>query len=521
MKNKHILAVLFSVISIVSSNAQLSTGEYFYGQDAYRYSNWGLTGSARLQGLGGNYSALGADASNASGNPAGLGFYNRSEISITPFYNSLSTNTTYQDTKTTSLANNNVSVGQASLILHFEGIGTRRRSSALAISYSKQNYLPSLFNYVGTKPKSSLEDYYAELASGTNLKATDLDAFYDGKNGIYSSDAKGNPYSYDAQSAAMAYNLFLIDPTKTGSTVYKRGDPLPTKQSGGSNATGAVSQTNISYGANIDDKIYFGFGLGIAKITYDNVSSHREDFTNGQVFNNFTFTDDISIRGTGLNLSVGGILKATKNLQIGANFISPTWYSMSESYNSNAKVDINKIDKTAPTQLYLDQSDFDYDVRTPIRANFGLTYLFGKSGLITADAEYVGYSAMGVSYTDNTDSFAAEFTARQKRAIQNTYNDVVNFKVGGEFRIDALRLRAGVNYRPDPYKVSEGIDRSQTNFSAGAGYRSSKFFFDVAGVFGQYKSGYTPYELANKANYSSAQINTNMTNIVVSIGTFF
>ncbi|HSI91080.1 MAG TPA: hypothetical protein VK927_08185, partial [Adhaeribacter sp.] len=55
--------------------------------DALRYSNLSFGGTARIQGIGGAQTALGADASSMNGNPAGLGFYRKSEFTFSPGLN--------------------------------------------------------------------------------------------------------------------------------------------------------------------------------------------------------------------------------------------------------------------------------------------------------------------------------------------------------------------------------------------------------------------------------------------------
>ncbi|HEV7383040.1 MAG TPA: hypothetical protein VGN64_24755, partial [Dyadobacter sp.] len=66
-----------------------------YASDAFRYSEITQNGTARYQSLGGNHAAIGGDASSIFGNPAGLGFYNRSEIAITPVFTSVANKTEY------------------------------------------------------------------------------------------------------------------------------------------------------------------------------------------------------------------------------------------------------------------------------------------------------------------------------------------------------------------------------------------------------------------------------------------
>ena len=88
MKITKIIITSALILGGINAQAQLSLGGHFYGEDALRYSQSKISGSARMQGMGGGYTALGADATNAYSNPAGLGFYNRSELSITPVFNS-------------------------------------------------------------------------------------------------------------------------------------------------------------------------------------------------------------------------------------------------------------------------------------------------------------------------------------------------------------------------------------------------------------------------------------------------
>ncbi|MEL6804605.1 MAG: hypothetical protein AAFO91_12585, partial [Bacteroidota bacterium] len=54
--------------------------------DALRHSQTGLTGTARAQGMGGAFSAVGADISSGYLNPAGLGLLRSSKFTISPVF---------------------------------------------------------------------------------------------------------------------------------------------------------------------------------------------------------------------------------------------------------------------------------------------------------------------------------------------------------------------------------------------------------------------------------------------------
>lgn len=66
-------------------------------EDALRYSQYNATGSARIMGIGGSQFAIGGDVSNISGNPAGLGFFRKSEFSFTPSYGNWKSTSSFMD----------------------------------------------------------------------------------------------------------------------------------------------------------------------------------------------------------------------------------------------------------------------------------------------------------------------------------------------------------------------------------------------------------------------------------------
>jgi hypothetical protein len=94
---KLILKSLILSVCAFTVKAQGTDPAYFNLRKFYSQDN---LGTARSQAMGGAFTALGGDLSNTYINPAGLGFYNRSEFSGT--FNLLSKNTSanYIDTKT-------------------------------------------------------------------------------------------------------------------------------------------------------------------------------------------------------------------------------------------------------------------------------------------------------------------------------------------------------------------------------------------------------------------------------------
>ena len=111
MTTRHlVLAGLF----LSGGAASAQTGDIYAGE-AFRFSEIQQTGTARFKGIGGNQTALGGDASNIFGNPAGLAFYNRSELSISPSLNLVNTSANYLGNTQTGNGNK-FSVGQLGLV---------------------------------------------------------------------------------------------------------------------------------------------------------------------------------------------------------------------------------------------------------------------------------------------------------------------------------------------------------------------------------------------------------------------
>ena len=139
-----------------------------------------------------------------------------------------------------------------------------------------------------------------------------------------------------------------------------------------------------------------------------------------------------------------------------------------------------------------------------------MAFFFQKNGFISADIEYVDYSNTNLSSNDFP-------TTADNRTIEQLYTSVVNFRVGGEYRYDIFRFRGGFGYYGDP-DTTEIVDLSRTEFSLGAGVRLKNFFIDL-GVVSSFanESSYSPYTFFDGTG-PTANIETNNTNAVLTLG---
>lgn len=487
-----------------NSFAQLSFNGHFYGEDALKFYKYGNVGSAKVQGMGGAFTALGGDISNSFLNPAGLGYFNKSEFSFSPIFTNSNTNTSYIDTKN-SLSSSSINIGQVGAVFSNRGVGSRKKRSAWAITYNTLARFNNDYNYSGVNNRSSITDHFAEKANARGVSSTVLNDEFNTQTGLTQS------------TTALYYQTFLID-IENGKYVPSELS-IPVNQSGRVTETGSLGQFNLSYGANFDDRTYVGGSIGIQNLNYNLLTDHSESFPKAQVIDNLRYSDDLYVKGAGINLTLGTIFKVSESVRVGVSLVSPTAMKVNETIVST--ISIKQLPNTFNTDfptISTVPNDFTYRISSPFRANVGgAFFLPAKRGVISIEAEYVGYGMMNIK-----DKEDVRWSSDQKRAIQNNFKDVINLKAGGEVRVGVARLRAGLNYLCDPRKNSSQYNsKSIIVGSLGAGVRNAKFFGDISYSRSASTSSYTPYTVANASDYASAAVSTNTGVLGISIGTYF
>ncbi len=519
-----------------------------YSGDVFRFSNQPINGTARFQGLGGNHAALGGDASTVSGNPAGLGFYNRSELSISPGLNLLNVQSQYID-RTTPSNKTAPSINNVALIFAGDPSkrGTRWKRTAFGVTYSQQANLLNEFTFTGLNAKSSLADAFAQDLNRYGINSTDLNNAFDNKtnsvqNLYYNSSREISGTSY----LSAAYQLYLVEPVGNTNT-YARTDRFTnattgsvrgTQQTQSFSARGRQTQWTFAYAGNLDDKLYLGASVALTRSRYDFTNRYDEAFANPDQIRGLSDRSELSVRGNGFNASLGAIYRATPFLQLGATVQSPTFSSMSETYTRTLGVDIvgirdvdaqgRPVRFVPDVQSYdLPPNDFEYTMTTPLRASGGATFFAGKYGFVTATAEYVAYSGMrvGTSVYDRAADNQA-FKSDNTGFVKSIYQNVVNLRAGAELRAGMFRVRGGAAYLPSPYKstfdaLAKNGDRNTLLFSGGLGVRNERFFADVSGVVYGSKTAYVPYTVNNPQDFAGASLKSRITNLTLSVGTFF
>ncbi|MCD8540709.1 MAG: hypothetical protein LRY55_13775 [Leadbetterella sp.] len=498
---KLILTGLAAITLGLTAKAQGTDEPFFHLRKFYTQGNYG---TARSQAMGGAFTALGADLSNTYINPAGLGFYNRSEFSGT--FNVVGGNNTATYIGQSETTNrSSLDIGQLGVVFSRDGLGSRLKKSNFGISYSTLSNFSNIYAYGGSNNAHSISDSFAELANASGLTPEEIAEDY---------DKYGN--APDGFSMAVMGGLLFYD---EGRYVVNE-DALPVSQSGKVTESGNLGQLNISYGANFDDKTYFGAGLGIQTLRFDRATTFDETFPAASSYLRSQYYDnELAISGTGLNLTLGVIRRLNEHLNVGASLTTPTLMWVTDSF-----IQYGAVDPVTPDAVLYETSaqtaldEFKYRIVSPLRASAGISaFLPKKIGVVSLEAEYVGFSRMGVK-----DKNSAGWSDGQNGAIQDEYKDVVNLKAGIELRKGIGRLRGGINYINDPLRYASdfNVKKNTVIGSAGIGIRNANFFADLSYSRSISTGAYNPYVL-NDESHNSVTFRQTRGTVGITIGSFF
>lgn len=502
---KKFLTVLL-LATVASTGA---TYAQYYG-DALRFSQTGYGSSARFKGLGGAQISLGGDISSLGGNPAGLGMFTRSEFSITPEFNGSSANARYLGTSTKD-TKNQLNLNQAGIVWYNPIVkpkGADLNKGAVSVvwglGYNRNNDFSSNFSYGGKNANNSIADYYSEIATGQT------------------------PNQFSTGSLEkMAYDNFLIDELASNNTLYQPATSLNNDQRKYETKSGSTSELNFSGALNISNQLYLGASIGLVNMRYTSNAEYLESGTNistnpdnDMVGKNYTlsYRQNQVTDGSGINGRLGLIFKPTNAVRLGATFQTPTWVHMQDSYSEVLDTRYTgggtNTNFTNADQTYA----FEYNLRTPYKGSLGASVILGGNALLTADVDYVDYASIKFSTSSNYRDYT---TINQNNAdVKSNYTSAVNFRVGGEYKIDQFSLRAGYGLNGSPIKNDDDNKFDTKFYSGGLGYRYSNYYFDVA--YQRVESNYTtsPYTLSDFSE-PSADIKIARNNLFLTFGVRF
>ncbi|MBS1583560.1 MAG: hypothetical protein JST66_15265 [Bacteroidetes bacterium] len=459
------------------------SGTFVLGQneeDALRYSQTLPGGTARSWAMGSAFGAVGADPASASLNPAGFGLYNTSEISFTPGFEVNDAKAKHYGTSATG-NDNRFSFNNLSLMLSYPGSsGSDWRGGVFGVSFDRQASF-----------------HWEQRAVGDNVNSTILQRFVNEANGTAPGDlADAFPFTSD-----LAYQTYALNPTgDTIANTYDSAIPFGSdvRQEHTISTSGRLNTTSLFYAANYMDRLYIGGSLGIVGVRYDRRTTHRETTLDETLdLKDLSYQENLRTTGSGIDLKVGVIGRATDNLRLGLAFHSPMWLQMNDAYTYSMNTGFRTPDANGKTGYSWDSPDgaYAYRVRTPWRVVASAAYVAGKHGLVSVDYGYTNFRQSklnsGVNAADDYD-FSME-----NDVIHQDLRSTHSVRVGTEWRSGPWYFRGGWGYWPDAYADNDARQgTAYMRYTAGFGFRSEHVSVDLAGIYGTRDIKYFQYDPA-------------------------
>ncbi len=468
--------------------------------DALRFSERSVATGARMMGLAGAGTAGLADPSALFSNPAGLGFYRHSEVSGALGFSNVGDRASY-------LVGGAGSDFEADLqntrLDHFAYVArapVARGSLVFGAAYQQTHLFDRDLSFRNETNQTSISSSYLPYSDEYEVDGNgDLNFFNDtpllGYNaGLIEYAPTNNP----------AENQF-IEAVLPGTTIEQRGQVLEQGIMQEVSVGGAVEGArNVMFG--LSANLSFGryrFDRRFEELDVNGENGPDDYFitvgnTEYAGFDALTVRDEIRSDLFGINLRGGFSARvAQMPLHVGLTVETPTYYNINEDY----RTEVETVFDQGGSLAYGGRADepgfgtYEYQITTPWRLGAGVAYV-GAPLTISADFETLNWQEMRFDSNDLDGTFVD-----QNDEIRAGLRRVLNSRVGAEYSLGSVVLRAGYAYQPDPRKQddvfdtnTDTVDRSRTTVSLGAGVRLARgTFVDLGWMHTQFDDAYTPY----------------------------
>jgi hypothetical protein len=458
------MKVLTTIIAIsLTSMVGLAQNE----TDVFRYSNSHFGGSARYNALGGAMGAIGADFSSISVNPAGMGRYRTSDFTFSAGLNLTSGGSNWNGN---TFSEGNEKMG-------FNQIGIVFTEKANANNTNKWAAVQFGFGY------NRLNDFNRSYTiEGVNNRSFSEQLAYQGEGILEEDLSSQSPYA-----AGPAYSAWLIDPLAgSGKTIYTTQmyvDSIFTNHQ--VREQGRQGEWAIAASGNYNEKFYIGGSVGLTRIHFEQEKVHSEtSLIDTTDINAFTYTENLTTKGKGINGKLGVIYLPVKWLRVGLAYQTPTfYYSMIDTWTT----EVNTLFREASGDRAINNSGFSpdqaftYRMVTPAKITASAAFVIKAKGMISVDYEMIDYAGGKLKTNPNDINNTYDY-AFENETVAANHIKVSNLRVGAEYRLtNLLMLRGGFGFYQNGYNdsvVSQTLPK--ISYSGGVGYRSKAFYVDLA-----------------------------------------
>ena len=461
--------------------------------DALRYNQTSLSGSARYNALSGAFGALGGELSSISINPAASSVFLSSELSVTAnAFNNEVTSSYFNNKNINSF--NGVDLSQAGIVVVLKDEGSSKWSKiSFGFNYQVNNNFDNNILARGNNSNNNgIDKYFLHHAMNRNL---DDISQINGENfrEAYINIGEQPNLGYSAQQALFGYEGYVINPLFSGDS-NQPNDPLSPINPVYDYTSNTVPLNNgfyheyflNSFGINrlytfnisgsFKDKFYFGLNINSHRFDYtEKIDFYESNYANESGIKALRFNNYLTSLGEGGSFQIGSIYKLNNKIRLGLVINSPIYYTINESLSQFLVTDLDSNPKNDELILDPETEIFfpEHKLNSAGSVKGSFAYIINTKGLLSFDFTRKNYS--GIRYRPGGNNY---LDTSLNNEIRNKLRSNNIIQVGGEIRLNPqISLRAG--YLAES-SSSNLYDNSITSLSFGIGYSFEYGIIDLS-----------------------------------------
>jgi long-subunit fatty acid transport protein len=420
-------------------------------QDLQRFAERQIAGTARYVGMGGAMTAIGGVPSAVLDNPAGLGLYRRSELSVTLDETIDRTSQVYQ---VDTYQRTRLGIPHTSAIWSLGNPNKQQGIIFNNLMFSIHRLASFNRDVVVEGESLGLSETVCQKTNGlpdidlVPDQATEYDPWYNEDIGWLS---------------ILGFSTYLIDPDTTVLDAYLWKPAVDfTHGTLSVSESGSCDQYTLSWAGNINNQWYVGVSMNIPTLSYTKHISLCEAYRD----NSAELRSMFHASGVGIGGSVGLIYRPIESFRVGASVQTPTMMMLSVQTEGDMYTTIR-----GENYEYLTPSSGSIrsEILSPLRASVGIAGQIGNTGLVSLQYDYAHSADM---YDVHTLRLGAEAQVHASIFLNAGYVYESSFV--------QEQLPVGLSYKSIRTDTDSRFCAGTQYASVGLGYRNNRIAAHVA-----------------------------------------
>ena len=475
-------------------------------------------GTARSMGMGNAFTALGADLTSATLNPAGIGMYVESDFSLSPMM---------QFSKSKTANSDPFYVGVPKRQQEFKDHSERFGMSSVGGVFSVYRGTGALTNLNMGVVYNRIADFNyntmsASIANSAVNSMANLFCTMSNINNLQTNSDGTMPFGNDPYywGATLAYKNGLTNKDGEGWYIDRIAPYAEIDQYSATEVRGSLGEYDFTMGMNFADIVYVGATLGIQSLNYKRTVFYGENYfyPNGEYpsgddmpyqLEYMNYEQRTRLSGTGINFKMGVTVRPVKWWRVGIAYHTPTFMSTSlrygadmwsQTFSAGNNPDDYRLDKNGYTYfnvgspVWEDVGENAWNYTSPSRLLLGTAFTLGGRVIISADYERSWYQSVELK---DSPIYGLDYTDVTKMVFKGS-NTV---RVGAEaYLLPFLAVRAGYIYSGNNLRngwedvvMGHTIPTRQQYVTAGLGLKFTRtVYLDLAYQYGT--TNYTKHQ---------------------------